>query len=156
VCVFSIVTGCAFAGGIVGGGLEPAVDDDDRSAIEWVQTNTDSDSRWLVTGKVYEWFPYLSDRTIVVTPLGAEWLGDRGFSRQREAYADLFWCESPECFQSGLDRHGLRPDYLYFKTGGPRAVADRERVVTGYRASDDWKQVYSNSTVVIFERNSSG
>jgi hypothetical protein len=159
VFVAATSTGVMYAGSQLdshaGSTSQPAfIDDQDVDAMEWTVSNTDQDATFAVLGDAAEWFPYRTDRTIVVGPWGVEWRGSEQYQAQLSAFNRLSTCESATCVSVHLHRKRLTPDYLYVPRGdytvrGMETTApvslERELV-----ASDRYDLVYGNRGVLIF------
>ncbi|WP_435181720.1 ArnT family glycosyltransferase [Halorussus sp. AFM4] len=120
----------------------------DRRAISWVERNTAPDASFVVTGGPYEWFPFMADRTLVVSPLGAEWLGEERYQDHLRKYGELSNCEYAACFARTLRTESVETDYVYVSRG------DRDELTwrllrEGFRDSAAFEVAYENDGVVV-------
>jgi hypothetical protein len=94
----------------------------DREAMNWIQSNTPEDSRFLVlTGTssvacdaVLEWFPALTDRQSPFTVQGTEWTKGAKFSdsiRSTYAVQECLSIGEPACLDAAINRTGS--DFIY-------------------------------------------
>jgi len=126
---------------------------EDHRAAAWVAENTHPDATFVVIGDVAEWFPYLSDRTLLVGPWGVEWQSTSGYYAQFARYGSISACPDAACIARSLDRADVRPDYVYV----PKwhyTVFDAPHVqdpsmVASLEASDRFRVVFENDGVVI-------
>ena len=130
---------------------------DGLAAIEWIQQNTRPDSTLIaVTGgrplldPFTEWLPALSERRVVTSVFGREWLNDGQFGAQVQAYRDLQACisKNTECVQDWMNKNQV-VDYLI--------IAPTANQTNGFPLqvwltnSADFKLAYQNKTVEIYE-----
>jgi len=100
-----------------------------RAAMEWIESNTPADSRFLVltgtpeygTDRVSEWFPSLSQRTSLTTPQAHEWLPDREFTRRIALHAALQACavQDLSCIERWAAQEELRFSHIYIPDPSP-------------------------------------
>ncbi|MCA9392098.1 hypothetical protein KC614_02745, partial [candidate division WWE3 bacterium] len=142
------------------------LDANNREAMYWVTLNTPVQSRFLVLDvwafrnwpidMVSEWFPYVADRSSIMTIQGREWLPDFGFSKTYTDAIQLAKCSDDiKCFLDKLDEANLGPvDYIYIDH---HALAASENVKTVVQSINeklyqDWgyEIVYDDGTVTIW------
>jgi len=130
------------------------LDDEAVEAMEWVKTDTADEATFVVLGDAAEWFPALTDRTILIGPWGVEWEDAQRYDRQLTAYETVSICHSTSCVESIADSIGDRPEYVYAPKGhytvrGETAVqfGTLER---SFEQSPRWEQSYENEGVVIY------
>lgn len=97
--------------------LPQTVDAADREAMAWVSEYTTPSARFVVLGDSAEWFPYYTDRTILVAPWGTEWKGPNRFGYHLDRYTTLSRCHRAACLDSELDAVEGDADYLYVPKG---------------------------------------
>ena len=129
------------------------VDEADRRAMAWLEGNTDPDAEVAAAGDAGEWLPYYSKRTNLVSPWGSEWTSD--YYEQDRLFRQLSTCQTEACLSGTLAEHGQNPDYVYLPTGD-YTVRGKELQQDGVLLStmlesDDYRLVYANDGVVIFE-----
>jgi len=126
----------------------------DERAMAWVATNTRPSTEFVVLGDSAEWFPLLTDRTILVGPWGVEWESPRRYRRQLSLYRELSTCESERCVTQRLQRANLHPDYLYVPKGSYTVRGMQRQNTTALRRalarSDRYRLVYQNSGAAIY------
>ena len=148
-----IVVGVLVVGLLVGGvwaaGVNPAggdtpmrqlVSDDDRAAMEWVATETPPNATFLLPHESGTWFPYMSDRAMIVSPWGSEWIRDH--QAHVDAFAAMSGCSTPACIAGAAADHGFTADYIYVY---------RSRLDDTALEDTDFRVAYENSRVVVFE-----
>ncbi|MEF8788645.1 MAG: hypothetical protein V5A61_00820 [Haloarculaceae archaeon] len=130
------------------------LDDDAVEAMEWVGAETPDGATFIVLGDAAEWFPALTDRTILVGPWGVEWEGPRQYDRQFAAFETVSACHSAGCVEAVAGSVGERPEYVYVPKGrytvrGEPAVGfgTLER---SFDRSPGWERAYENDGVVVY------
>lgn len=126
----------------------------DRSAMEWVATNTDPAAEFYVLGDPGEWFPLFTNRTIVFGPWGWEWKKTAGYYEEFEYYDHTATCNSALCLTTAIERRDRDPKYVYIPTGeytvrGRQFTRDPEMRDSLIR-SGRYGLVYENPGVMIF------
>lgn len=157
----AIGTGVAFAGSELttvhhDSPTQPqTVDDDDLRAAEWIKDNTEPDATFVVLSDAAEWVPYYSERTVILSPWGAEWTTTSGYYTEYELFRDLAGCSDVTCLNVlfGLsDRH---PDYVYVPRDVYTVHGDEHSPKTGLlhsmNTSDAYSMQHKNSGVAVFE-----
>jgi hypothetical protein len=146
------------------------VSETERSAMEWVQSNTDTNSKFIVISgeenpfcdATNEWFPSLTKRTSLTTLQGREWqLGER-FGEFVGKAGELQSCidEGIECMSPGLNYFGSDYNYIYVSTAAStkncelaNTSSKRERgLVTALQEAPGYSIAYRSEGVVIFEK----
>ncbi|MFH5800401.1 ArnT family glycosyltransferase [Haladaptatus sp. CMAA 1911] len=133
------------------------VDEQDYAAMQWTQRNIDQSSEFIVIGDAAEWFPYLANRTNVVGPWGVEWeRSPVAYQWQYTAYQRLSTTTSVTDLNQKIALTSTTPDYIYVPRGtytvyGRKYHQQRSFMTELYR-SDEYRRVYRNRGVVIFER----
>ena len=161
VLVFGAAIGGFYAGSALGAAhhgspsLPPFMDDDDREAMQWVETNTDSNASFVVLSDAAEWFPYYTDRSILVGPWGAEWESPERYYDQLSAFKNGSTCENASCVSNSMDTVGASPDYLYVPKGDYTVrgvVVDNgtEQLHASLEASPGYVRMYQNEGVVVY------
>lgn len=123
---------------------------DQASAMSWVATETEDDTRFIVAAVVYwggdeigEWFPAIADRQSVGTVQGTEWLGRDAFRTQLRRNDAILGCtrSTDRCMADWAEAEGLGDAWLFIPKGqvnGPLSPPDccpalRETVQSGTR-----------------------
>ena len=153
------VGGVLFAAGAVAGirgdgAAQPQfADAADHRAAAWAAGNTPLDATFVVLGDAAEWFPYLSDRTMLVGPWGMEWKSTDGYYAQYRRYESISGCRDAACIAGALDGAGVQPDYVYVPTGHytvfDEAHEQDPSMTESLEASDRFRVVFENEGVVI-------
>lgn len=157
----AVGTGVAFAGSELntthsGSSTQPqTVDNADLQAMSWIKNNTDSSADLVVLGDAAEWAPYYTERSVLVSPWGAEWTSTAGYYEEYELYRDLSSCSNVDCLRVLLGVAGRQPDYLYISRGvytvhGEESSPHRD-VINSMTASDRYKLQYKNRGVAVFK-----
>lgn len=156
--VLATGTGTLFAASLLDSHGESAtqpafVDDDDVEAMRWVET-TPTDAEFVVAGDAAEWFPHLTDRTILVGPWGVEWTTPAQYSHQLTLYKELSVCHTERCLTTTISNADVSPDYVYVPkdeyTVRGFEHAQPSSMRTGLIESDRYDLVYENDGVMIF------
>lgn len=158
VVVAAATLGTAFAAGELdthaGSPTQPAfIDDHDREAMEWAAANTDSGAGFVVLGDAAEWFPLLSDRTILVGPWGVEWTTPERYRTHLELYKAISDCSTAACIDAYLGAEGFAPEYVYvpkahYTVRGFDHYQD-DRMRDSLVASDRYELAFENGGVMI-------
>jgi hypothetical protein len=138
-----------------GGTSQPSfIDGEDTAAMAWVDEEVPADADFVVVGDAAEWFPYLSDRTILVGPWGVEWNSPAAYRHHLRTYRRLSHCHAEACLSKQLRRADVRPDYVYVPKGDytVRGITthQRPRMRRSLVRSDRYRLVYENQGVMIF------
>jgi hypothetical protein len=135
---------------------------DDRTALEWIQTSTPAGSRFLalswegnaMLSPLLEWFPALSGRTNLSTMQGREWLpGKQNFNTRLAAYPDLYAClyQDAACLEKWAVQQEDTFNYVYLSLApAARASAQHSLLEASLIQSNQYQAVYQTQTVVIF------
>jgi hypothetical protein len=131
------------------------IGEEDANAMEWVAAETSPDATFVVVGDAAEWFPYLTDRTMLVGPWGIEWRGPSQYQRQLTAFNQLSTCDSSHCLTVQLDRRNVAPDYVYVPKGEYTVrgmqVDKGTELARSLDVSGRYHLVYQNSGVEVYE-----
>ncbi len=135
------------------------IDEQDYIAMQWVQRNIDSSAEFMVIGDTAEWFPYLANRTNVVGPWGVEWeRSSVAYQWQHTAYQRISTVTSVDDLNENIALTETNPDYIYVPKGTytvyGRKYQQQRAFITELNRSDEYRQVYQNQGVVIYERKS--
>lgn len=129
------------------------IDGEDTSAMSWVQSETPSDAEFVVIGDAAEWFPYFTDRTILVGPWGVEWKTPAAYQRQMDAYRSLSDCDTARCLTDALRSSGRHPAYLYIPKGQYTvrgiSTVQSSRMRRSLERSDRYEISYENTGVLV-------
>ena len=133
------------------------IDKQDYTAMQWTRQNVDQSSEFLVIGDAAEWFPYLANRTNVVGPWGVEWeRSPVAYQWQYTAYQRLSTTRSITDLNQKIALTSTAPDYIYVPRGTytvyGREYHQRQSLMTELYRSDEYRRIYRNRGVVIFER----
>ncbi|MFC7044830.1 hypothetical protein ACFQH6_04795 [Halobacteriaceae archaeon GCM10025711] len=137
-----------------GQGLPAFVNDDDVAAMEWVEAETPPDAEFVVLGDGAEWFPYFTDRTMLVGPWGVEWVSPSAYDRHLDLFEELSACHAAGCLTDGLAREDVQPDYVYVPKGTYTVRGEDEHQTavmrTTMQAVETYRLVYENDGAMIF------
>lgn len=133
--------------------MPETVDPADREAMEWAQTHTRPSADFLVLGDTAEWFPYYSERTILVSPWGTEWTDH--FREEVQRYLSMSTCEDLACLEAKMQAAHGTPDYVYvsaneYTVRGQEYSAQHALILDMVRSSD-YDLQYANRGVLVFE-----
>ena len=135
---------------------QPAfIDDDDFAAMNWVEENTDASAQFVVLGDAAEWYPLMTDRTILVGPWGVEWEGQDPYRHHLQLYKHLSRCPGVACLDEAMIENDVDPDYVYVPKGHytVRGVDTyqqswmRDRLMGSHR----YDLAYENEGAMVFE-----
>lgn len=130
------------------------LDDDAVDAMAWAAEQTPPDATFVVLGDAAEWFPALTDRTILIGPWGVEWRGTAAYDRQLDAYESVSRCRSVDCVESVASTVDGSSDYVYLPkrtyTVRGEAVAEFGTLERSFERSAAWERAYENDGVVVF------
>ncbi|WP_336337137.1 hypothetical protein [Haloarcula brevis] len=135
--------------------LESVYDGDDQEATDWVQSETKSDARFIVSGNRAEMFPMFAKRTRLSGSWGAEWEGK--FHENLAEQKAISECLSPECFTAVLKKYQLNPTHIYFRKdtiqipGGGQRRAAPEMIASTFDQTKSYEVIYENEEVLIIE-----
>jgi hypothetical protein len=134
--------------------LPPFMDDADREAMDWAANNTAPDDSFVVMGDAAEWFPYYTERPLLVGPWGVEWKSPDQYYTQIERFTEVSECSDVACLNGVLAAGDRAPDYVYVPRGDYTIRGleseDTERLRHTMVASDRYERVYRNEGVVVF------
>jgi hypothetical protein len=157
----AIGTGVAFAGSELttahgDSNTQPqTVDSDDLQAMAWIRNNTASSADLVVLSDAAEWLPYYTERTVLVSPWGAEWTSTSGYYEEYNLYRNLSSCSNVNCLRILLGVTERQPDYLYVSTEEYTIHGDeyspRINLVRSMISSEYYELRYENDGVAIFE-----
>lgn len=157
----AVTTGVGFAGSDLrtthdDSSTQPqTVDDADLRATKWIKTNTEPQKTFVVLSDAAEWVPYYTERTVILSPWGAEWTSTAGYYTEYALYKDLASCSDVTCLNvlfGTADRH---PDYVYVSRGTYTVHGDehsgRLQLINSMNGSEHYSMRYKNSGVAVFE-----
>lgn len=125
--------------------VETTLDQTDRDAMTYIESNFPRNVTIAVAQGPIDWFPYLSNRSTVISPFGAEWLGQSYQEQQVQVAGRLRECTTPQCVDSVLRSANVSAQYVY---------ASRSKISTSeIKSSKKWTITYKNDKVVIFKEN---
>ena len=132
------------------------VDDDDTAAMAWAAQQTPTGATFVVLGDAAEWFPVYTDRTILVSPWGAEWRGPDSYGRQLGAFVNGSRCVNRSCAEAAMAAVDADPDYVYLPKGEYTVRGEYERangtLVASFAESPRYERAFENDGVVIFRQ----
>ena len=132
------------------------VDDADIAAMAWAGEETRPGSTFVVFGDAAEWFPVFTDRTILVSPWGAEWRGPDTYGAHLGAFVNGSECANRSCAEAAIAAVDADPDYVYLPKGEYTVRGDYERangtLVASFAASPGYERAFENDGVVVFRR----
>ncbi|WP_324663326.1 hypothetical protein [Haloarcula sediminis] len=146
--------GAEFAGS--DGTTPEFVDDADVDAMAWAGEETDPDATFVVFGDAAEWFPVYTDRTILLSPWGAEWRGPDTYGTHLDAFVNGSNCETHSCVETEMTAVDADPDYVYLPRGEYTVRGDYERasdtLAASFAESPQYERAFQNDGVVVFRR----
>lgn len=161
VMVWTGAVGAAYAGSsldteYVGGTTMPqTVESADFEAMAWARIDTDADAHFVVIGDAAEWFPYYTERAILLSPWGTEWSSRETFRFHRTRLWAVSACESARCLETALRGVSAGMDYLYVPkrayTIEGRRYGPPLELLASLRWSPRYDVEYENAGVVVFE-----
>ncbi|WP_416841711.1 ArnT family glycosyltransferase [Haloferax sp. DFSO52] len=161
VIVLGTAIGGFYAGSALGAAhhgspsLPPFMDDDDREAMQWAEANTGPNATFVVLSDAAEWFPYYTNRSILVGPWGAEWESPEQYYDQLSAFKNGSSCENASCVSKSMASVGATPDYLYVPKGnytirGVEAENGTAQLHASLEESPGYVRIYQNEGVVVY------
>ncbi|MFB9806829.1 glycosyltransferase family 39 protein [Haladaptatus pallidirubidus] len=157
VLVFSVILGGTYVAGTPfhGGTSQPAfIDDEDVTAMKWVNEEVPINANFVVLGDAAEWFPYLTDRTMLIGPWGAEWKSSAAYLHHLRTYRQLSRCHTETCLTKQLHQSSIQPDYVYIPKGNYTVRGAPKRQQPQMRRSlvqsNTYRLVYENRGVMVF------
>jgi hypothetical protein len=129
---------------------------DERSAMQWLRTNTPEDARILITprgpwqvDKESEWFPVLAERQSVATVQGTEWTD---FAAAVRAYDSAWQCgyQLVDCLNRWRVENERDFDYIWVPWTEHGQCCGT--LVTSLRGSNAYRVVYDGAGGTIFAR----
>jgi len=132
------------------------VDDDDIEAMEWATEETRPSATFVVFGDAAEWFPVVAERTILVSPWGAEWRGPGTYEPHLDAFVTGSHCDSVDCAETEMATVDAQPDYVYVPKGS-YTVRGGSRWTNGtlidsFADSPRYRHAFENDGVVVYQR----
>lgn len=129
------------------------IDHEDMTAMSWVQSETSPDAEFVVIGDGAEWFPYFTNRTILVGLWGVEWKSPEAYQHQKSAFKSISDCDTARCLTNTLRSNRHHPTYLYIPKGqytvrGISSVQSN-RMRGSLERSNQYEIKYENTGVLI-------
>ena len=122
----------------------------------WAADETDPDATFVVFGDAAEWFPVYTDRTILVSPWGAEWRGPDTYEAHLSAFVNGSECATRSCAEAAMAGVDADPDYVYLPKGAYTVRGDYERangtLAASFAESSRYERAFENDGVVVFRR----
>lgn len=132
----------------------PYMDRQDQRAMTWVKHRTAPSARFVVLGDAAELFPFVTNRTSLISPWGVEWEGNAQFEYQKELYDSTSACSNAECLTRSLADAQFQPEYVYVPKGHYTIRRDDRtqspRMRRSLVASKRYTLVFENRGVMIF------
>ena len=132
------------------------VDGADVDAMAWAAEATDPEATFVVFGDAAEWFPLLTDRSILVSPWGAEWRGPDTYGAHLSAFVNGSACPNRTCAEAAMASVGADPDYVYLPKDGYTVRGDYQRadgtLEASFAESPRYERAFENEGVVVFYR----
>jgi|GEM_PF-3296710 len=126
------------------------IEPEEKSGFDWVASNTEAEAKFFIVGRQeQDWFPAYTNRTVVATPYGAEWVPG-GQARQYQLRRELLQCDSVTCISWVNDTQDLRLDYIYIAKGHTNSD-----ITKSARTSSEWSVVYDQDGVTVIGRKNS-
>ncbi len=148
VCAFAVGSGLLYATDMAGQSshsIKVAVGDDERTAMAWARNNTAENETFWVQAHLYviDWWPMMTDRTVVLSPLGSEW--EDSYQAEHRLYRGSIDCTTADCLESVMD-HRQSPDYIYVDKNDFPALASSLR-----QHQESYQVVYETESIAIYE-----
>ncbi len=139
----------------------------DQSAFNWINGNTDEDSRFVVlTGYLWssdpvsEWMPAITARSSVGTVQGTEWLGGGKFITAVVGSRVLQSCldESVTCLEEWAEEYQADYDHVYVRkleldvVDGKEFIPVKNALAELLKLDANYELVYETPEVSIFEK----
>jgi hypothetical protein len=133
----------------------------ERSAMDWIASNTPADSRFLVmsgrdsgTDSAGEWFPVVANRVSLSTAQGYEWMPINWVARAERANA-LQYCVALDgtCLDRWATTGNVDYTHVYVRTGGDDACCSG--LYRSLKNSADYRLVYEQQDVAVFSHSTS-
>ncbi len=131
-------------------------------AMQWVITNTPSNSRFIVfTGRpdpfsdpTVEWFPAVTSRSCQNTIQGKEWLLGSGFIPFLGSLDKLQSClrENVSCVTQWSETRQLGFDYIYIEKNKGDSLPSQSSLLYQLHQDNNFVPVFENDGATIFER----
>ena len=159
VVLAAVGSGVAYAGSQIDAhagsqSLPQFIDDDDVEAMAWTAENTDEDAEFVVLGDAAEWFPYKTERTMLVGPWGVEWEGQAEYEQHLGWFGNVSTCENETCLTDEMDEIGVAPDYVYVPSDEYTVRGMEDEMPAEMRDSltdsPDYELVYENDGAMLF------
>lgn len=134
--------------------LPQTVDSDDRAAMQWLRDSTADNATLLVMGDAAEWYPYYTNRSIVVSPWGLEWTSSERYYDEVELFQRVSTCRHPSCVQLQVGVQNRTSDYVVVPIGeytvrGQEYWGTTQRV-EAFADSERYQLVYQNDGAAVF------
>jgi hypothetical protein len=130
------------------------VDRSDVAAMEWADESTQPTATFVVFGDAAEWFPVVANRTILVSPWGAEWRGPDTYGPHLQAFREGSHCDTVSCAERTMDSVGADPDYVYLPRDGYTVRGGYRRadgsLVESFENDSSYERVFRNDGVAVF------
>ncbi|UPM43758.1 ArnT family glycosyltransferase [Halocatena salina] len=157
----AVGTGVAFAGSELttthqDSRTQPqTVDDDDLRAVDWIKNETQPNETFVVLSDAAEWVPYYSERTVILSPWGAEWTTTSGYYTEYELFRDIATCSNVDCLNVLFGLSDRQPDYVYvprdvYTVHGDEYSPD-PGLLHSMNASEKYSLRHKNPGVAVFE-----
>jgi len=132
------------------------VDDDDVAAMAWAADETPSEATFIVFGDAAEWFPVRTDRTILLSPWGAEWRGPDTYGTHLDTFVNGSECANRSCAEAAMGAVDADPDYVYlpndeYTVRGEYRTAN-DTLAASFAESPRYERAFENDGVVVFRR----
>jgi hypothetical protein len=137
-----------------------ALTSEDAEAMQWIQLNTPTDSRFLIlsdtdwwTDLTGEWFPYLAERQAVNTLQGSEWLKGDDFNRILTWRTDTRICldQTIECLKQVQMKYAIPYNYVYLvKQNDTNPINNTHAFELELRNDHNYELLYDGPTGLVF------
>jgi hypothetical protein len=134
----------------------------EQNAAEWIRLNTPKSATIATITEAHpladpftEWLPALTQRKIVTSAFGYEWLNaSKSFQNRLTVYRILQNCaqEPPACLEDWMAEHG-RVGYLVLRLGNTSQTKDMPLRIWMMTTHPDYTQIYYKENIAIFRIN---
>jgi hypothetical protein len=131
-------------------------------AMQWVKTNTTSNSRFIVltdrpdpfSDPIVEWFPAITSRTCQNTIQGREWLLGSNFIPFLGSLDDLRSClrDKVSCVTQWSETRHLGFDYIYIERHKSESPPSQSSLLYQLHQDNNFVPVFENDGAAIFEQ----
>jgi hypothetical protein len=154
ILIWTMAASGVYVGNIQSESYPEGVTNSDIEAMDWIKTETGSDTTFIGLGSQTEWLPYFSQRTILISSWGQEWDSPEKYRTHNQWKRDLAQCQAASCVSATIEKTDMNPDYIYVPKNNrllaTQVIQDRGLLIPTMKQSDRYSVAYENEGVVIF------